>query len=52
MMFASLFLLWGREAWHLVNLLQEPIYLMSGTNFPLAAVFGTGRRRRWRWPRR
>jgi len=36
MMFASLFLLWGREAWHLVNLLQEPIYLLSGTNFPVA----------------
>src|SRR5438874_1371964 len=35
MMFASLFLLWGREAWHLVNLLQEPVYLLSGTNFPL-----------------
>lgn len=38
MMFASLFLLWGREAWHLVSLLQEPIYLMSGTNFPLAPI--------------
>jgi ABC-2 type transport system permease protein len=36
MMFASLFLLWGREAWHLVNLLQEPIYLLSGTNFPVS----------------
>jgi ABC-2 type transport system permease protein len=36
MMFASLFLLWGREAWHLVNLLQEPVYLLSGTNFPVA----------------
>ncbi|HEY2910680.1 MAG TPA: ABC transporter permease [Gemmataceae bacterium] len=38
MMFASLFLRWGREAWHMVNLLQEPIYLMSGTNFPLAPI--------------
>ena len=38
MMFASLFLMWGREAWHLVSLLQEPIYLMSGTNFPLAPI--------------
>jgi ABC-2 type transport system permease protein len=38
MMFASLFLLWGREAWHLVSLLQEPIYLLSGTNFPLAPI--------------
>jgi ABC-2 type transport system permease protein len=39
MMFASLFLLWGREAWHTVNLLQEPVYLLSGTNFPLRNVF-------------
>jgi ABC-2 type transport system permease protein len=36
MMFASLFLLWGREAWHVVNLLQEPVYLLSGTNFPVS----------------
>jgi ABC-2 type transport system permease protein len=35
MMFASLFLLWGREAWHLVNLFQEPVFLLSGTNFPV-----------------
>ena len=35
MMFASLFLLWGREAWHIVNLLQEPVYLLTGMNFPL-----------------
>jgi len=35
MLFASLFLLWGREAWHLVSLLQEPVYLLSGTNFPV-----------------
>ncbi|HEY2785233.1 MAG TPA: ABC transporter permease [Fimbriiglobus sp.] len=35
MMFASLFLLWGREAWHMVNLLQEPVYLLAGLNFPL-----------------
>ena len=35
MMFASLFLLWGREAWHIVNLLQEPVYLLTGTNFPV-----------------
>jgi ABC-2 type transport system permease protein len=36
MMFASIFLLWGREAWHVVNLLQEPVYLLSGTNFPVS----------------
>ena len=39
MMFASLFLLWGREAWHMVNLLQEPVYLLTGTNFPVKTVF-------------
>jgi ABC-2 type transport system permease protein len=38
MMFASLFLLWGREAWHLVNLLQEPVYFLSGANFPLKVL--------------
>jgi ABC-2 type transport system permease protein len=36
MMFASVFLLWGREAWHVVNLLQEPVFLLSGTNFPVS----------------
>jgi ABC-2 type transport system permease protein len=35
MMFASLFLLWGREAWHIVNLLQEPVFLLTGMNFPV-----------------
>jgi ABC-2 type transport system permease protein len=35
MMFASLFLLFGREAWHWVNLMQEPVYLLSGMNYPL-----------------
>lgn len=38
MLFASLFLLWGREAWHLVSLLQEPVYLLSGTNFPVTVL--------------
>jgi ABC-2 type transport system permease protein len=41
MMFASVFLLWGREAWHVVNLLQEPVYLLSGMNFPVQVIFGT-----------
>jgi ABC-2 type transport system permease protein len=40
MMFASVFLLWGREAWHIVNLFQEPVYLLTGMNFPLK-VFPT-----------
>ena len=44
MMFASLFLLWGREAWHMVNLLQEPVYLLSGTNFPVTPIFPLVRR--------
>jgi ABC-2 type transport system permease protein len=35
MMFASLFLLLGREGWHLVNLAQEPVFLLSGTFFPI-----------------
>ena len=35
MMFASMFLLLGREAWHLVNLAQEPVFLLSGTFFPI-----------------
>lgn len=35
MLFASLFLLFGREAWHMANLLQEPIYLAAGFYFPI-----------------
>ena len=35
MMSASLFLLFSREAWHLANLAQEPIYLVSGFYFPI-----------------
>lgn len=35
MMFASLYMLWGREAWHMSNLLTEPIYLASGFYFPI-----------------
>ena len=38
MLFASLFLLYGREAWHMSNLLQEPIYLLSGFFFPVNAL--------------
>ncbi|MCL7451469.1 MAG: ABC transporter permease [Anaerolineae bacterium] len=38
MVFASVFLLWGREAWHISNLLQEPIYLASGFYFPVKAL--------------
>ncbi|HEX2980145.1 MAG TPA: ABC transporter permease [Anaerolineaceae bacterium] len=35
MMAASLFLLLSREAWHMANLAQEPIYLISGFYFPI-----------------
>jgi ABC-2 type transport system permease protein len=35
MMMASVFLATGREAYHLSNLLQEPIYLASGFYFPV-----------------
>jgi ABC-2 type transport system permease protein len=38
MLFASVFLLWGREAWHISNLLTEPVYLMSGFYFPVKAL--------------
>ena len=38
MMFSSLFLLLNREAWHLANLAQEPIYLLSGFYFPLKSL--------------
>ena len=40
MLFASLFLLWGREAFHLAQLLQEPIYFLGGVNFPIGPAFG------------
>lgn len=35
MMMASAFLLFGREAWHIANLAQEPIFLASGFYFPI-----------------
>ena len=35
MMTSSLFLLLSREAWHMANLAQEPIYLASGFYFPI-----------------
>jgi ABC-2 type transport system permease protein len=35
MMMSSLFLLFGREAWHMANLAQEPIFLASGFYFPI-----------------
>ncbi len=38
MLFSSLFLMYGREAWHTSNLLQEPVYLLSGFYFPVRAL--------------
>jgi ABC-2 type transport system permease protein len=38
MLLASLFLMWGREGFHLAQLLQEPIYFLGGVNFPLKAI--------------
>jgi len=39
MLFASLFVMWGREAWHINNLMMEPVNLASGMYFPVR-VFG------------
>jgi ABC-2 type transport system permease protein len=38
MLFASVFLLWGRQALHVVSVLQEPVYLLSGLNFPVRTL--------------
>jgi ABC-2 type transport system permease protein len=38
MVFASVFLRWGRQALHVVSLLQEPVYLLSGLNFPVRTL--------------
>lgn len=38
MMTSSIFLLLNREAWHLANLAQEPIYLLSGFYFPVRSL--------------
>ncbi len=38
MLLSSVFLLWGREAWHLSQLFMEPVYLFSGFYFPVRAL--------------
>jgi ABC-2 type transport system permease protein len=38
MMAASIYLLLSREAWHVSNLAQEPIYLLSGFYFPVKSL--------------
>lgn len=35
---ASLFLFWGREAWHTVDLFMEPVFLVSGVYTPAATL--------------
>ncbi|MEE8198549.1 MAG: ABC transporter permease [Thermoplasmata archaeon] len=35
MLFASVYLLYGREAWNISNLLQEPVFLGAGFFFPV-----------------
>ena len=42
MVLASLFLLWGREAFHMTNLLIEPVYFLSGLNFPVGRLGALG----------
>jgi len=38
MVLAGLFLMWGREAFHLTQFLQEPVYFVSGLNFPVGRL--------------
>jgi ABC-2 type transport system permease protein len=38
MLFASAFLWWGRQALHVIGLMQEPVYLLSGLNFPVRTL--------------
>jgi ABC-2 type transport system permease protein len=42
MTLASLFLLYGREAWHTANALQEPVYFVSGLYFPIRSLGALG----------
>jgi ABC-2 type transport system permease protein len=30
--------MWGREAFHLTQFLQEPVYFVSGLNFPIGRL--------------
>ena len=38
MMLASLFLVWGREAYQLTQLFTEPVYFVSGLSFPVGRL--------------
>lgn len=38
MIACSLFLFFGRAAWHIVNLFEEPVYLVAGVYFPVTSI--------------
>jgi ABC-2 type transport system permease protein len=38
MMFASAFLLFGREAWAISDMIQEPVNLITGLYFPIKSL--------------
>src|ERR1041385_2110844 len=42
MTLSSLFLLYGREAWHTANAMQEPVYFLSGLYFPIRSLGALG----------
>ncbi|HUS14053.1 MAG TPA: ABC transporter permease [Chloroflexia bacterium] len=39
MLLSSLFLMWGRVAWQLSMALSEPVFFLTGLNFPLSKLF-------------
>jgi ABC-2 type transport system permease protein len=41
MMLSSVFLMWGREAWQVSLALTEPVFFLSGMNFPLLKLFSS-----------
>jgi len=38
MLLSGLFVMWGREVWHLTRLAEEPVYFISGLNFPVGRL--------------
>jgi ABC-2 type transport system permease protein len=41
MLLSSVFLMWGREAWQVALALTEPVFFLTGMNFPLSKLFTT-----------
>jgi ABC-2 type transport system permease protein len=41
MLLSSVFLMWGREAWQVSLALTEPVFFLTGMNFPLSKLFST-----------